>query len=415
MKLIQKTSQVYLVFSVVLFTLAGLSIYFALTALFDEETTEKMITNKNRIVFLLSKGGIVSSAPPVLEVEKINHQITEKLIIKDTLIYDEIENDTELFKEVTSFESINGRWYRITIRQVSIEAHDFYQIIGLVIAGILVLMLFSLWVIHKRIFNKLWKPFYDTLEKLEQFSVQNNEETHFVSSNIVEFDILSNSLKDLTEQVRRDYRTLKEFSENAAHEMQTPISIIQSKLEELLQLHDLQEDQANQIKQAFTSLHQLSRLNQDLLLLTKIENQQFNKMEAVNLSSEVNNILDDLQDLINSKSIQLQKLVEKKVQVNAHLYLIRILLSNLIGNSIKHNIEHGQIKIELTEKFLQISNTGDVLNIDPELLFERFMKNKPTSKSVGLGLAIAQKICNNFQWTIQYNCNEEWHFITINF
>ena len=90
------------------------------------------------------------------------------------------------------------------------------------------------------------------------------------------------------------------------------------------------------------------------------------------------------------------------VNVTMNRNLADILISNLFTNAIKYNPDGGKILIELNEHYLIISNTGEPLNIEPQKIFERFLKDKQ-SESLGLGLAIVKKICDFYGFTIEYS------------
>jgi len=95
--------------------------------------------------------------------------------------------------------------------------------------------------------------------------------------------------------------------------------------------------------------------------------------------------------------------------------LAEILISNLITNSIKHNIDNGTIEISLTAIGFLISNTGLPLQYNPSQLFERFKKDKVTSESLGLGLSIVKKICEKYGYRIHYIYTNELHTVSISF
>ena len=92
-----------------------------------------------------------------------------------------------------------------------------------------------------------------------------------------------------------------------------------------------------------------------------------------------------------------------------------MVISNLISNAIKHNIEGGRIEILTTNLFISVSNSGEAPKIDSASLFERFKKESTASNSFGLGLAIVKKICDNYNWKITHSYTEDQHNISIYF
>ncbi len=95
--------------------------------------------------------------------------------------------------------------------------------------------------------------------------------------------------------------------------------------------------------------------------------------------------------------------------------LFDMVISNLIGNAIKHNQKKGNIHITTSDVFITISNTGDPLNMPSESLFERFKKDSNSSESFGLGLAIVKKICDIYNWKINHSYSDKQHHFSIYF
>ena len=415
MKLIQKTNLVYFLLSTVLLLVAGCILYYMITVDIDEEINEKLIVNKDRISSQIEEGKTITSLFPIIEIQQLAEAPNKTLVIKDTTLYDPVENDIEPFREISSFENINGKFYRITVRQVILEPHDYLNSIGTSLAIVMLILLVGLLLINRQISRNLWAPFYQNLEILKQYSIQDNKAIILKSTDITEFKELNRVILTLTEKIYSDYNSLKEFTENASHEIQTPLAIIQSKLEESLQASNLTKEQAEKINDAYISAQRLSKLNQTLLLLTKIENHQFNEGENTLLKTIIEKKLEQYEDVAQAKSIHIEKNINSTSSIKVSPILIDTLISNLIGNAIKHNVANGKINIELLDNSLTISNTGSQLTINPKRLFDRFSKANPSSKSLGLGLSIIKKICELYKWQINYSVNNNWHQITVRF
>src|SRR5690606_32582196 len=112
-----------------------------------------------------------------------------------------------------------------------------------------------------------------------------------------EFRQLNSFVEQMVGKARRDYRSVKEFSENASHEMQTPLAIARGKLELLLETNNLDTEQTRLIQSAQQSLGKLSKLGEALTLLTKIDNKEFASRAEVDFSRIVNNCLVNFEDL----------------------------------------------------------------------------------------------------------------------
>ncbi len=413
MKLLQKTNIMYLLFSAMLLMVVGISLYIILTAIIKEEVTEKLIVNKERIVKQIENGADVTSLYPVLDIEEIFIPAKESLIVKDTTIFDPIENETEPFREVSSIEKINGKIYKITVRQVIVESHEFYNTIGITLAIALIILLIGLILINRIISKRLWQPFYKNLDKLKNFSLENGERIEFKSSNIKEFEELKNTLVKLTDKILSDYKNLKEFSEDASHEIQTPLAIIKSKIETLFNANNLSKEQLETLNAVDDNLNRLSKLNKGLILLTKIENRQFIEKVSVDLNEIILDQISDFSELIELGNLKLSTSLNDKPEVIMDTSLAKLMISNLLSNAIKYTPPEGLINIETNKNEIVFSNSGKSESIDQSKVFKRFYKNESAPNSVGLGLAIVKKICDTNHLIIKYSFQNQTHFFTI--
>lgn len=250
---------------------------------------------------------------------------------------------------------------------------------------------------------------------MKQFNVSANNNLQLEESNINEFTELNQAVSLMTTRVSQDYNEIKNFTENASHEIQTPLAIIKSKLELLSQGESMKEEQMNTIQSMQEATNRLSKLNHSLILLTKIDNRQFSEKEEINVGILINKHLSNYEELLAAKLISVTKNIVGDVMLNMNEMLAEILISNLITNAIRHNVENGTIDIELKPHRLLISNTGMTLNADPAEMFERFKKDKVSSESLGLGLSIVKKICERYGYEICYRYADLLHITSISF
>jgi signal transduction histidine kinase len=229
-----------------------------------------------------------------------------------------------------------------------------------------------------------------------------------------EFDELNKVLLNLINNVNAAYYIQKQFVENASHEMQTPLAIIRSKLELLINQPDLTEKAAFLLGDITEANDRLSQMNRTLLLLAKIENSQFPNTEEINISQMLQLLLNNFQQHYDHFPT-LTATIEDAVIVTADRSLIEILLSNLVNNAILHNKSGGEINIVLQASFFLIENTGLPLEVNPEELFERFKKGSYQTKTTGLGLALVKQICLLYQYKISYEYQDGWHKVKVIF
>ena len=282
--------------------------------------------------------------------------------------------------------------------------------------GILVSFLVCAFFIVNWLLSKtLWKPFYKTLAELNNYDIKRHEHYRFEATTTNEFNQLNVALNKMTEKIYSDFLQQKEFTENASHEMQTPLAVVKANISLLMQSPNLKEDEMNQLQTVENTIKKLSTLNKTLLLLTKIENNQFQENSIVNLKETIAKVLGNYSDLIGAKQIQLEINLESDLKIKANPLLADILVSNLFQNAIRHNHEGGRIIVSIIGNTMQILNSGEPLTIDKEDLFTRFKKNDASKDSLGLGLSIVKSITDTYNYKIIYNYENSLHNFIISF
>ncbi len=414
MKLINKISRYFLFVSILVFTVVSVGLYFVIENTITEETDEQLLNISQKAIQELKNGRAVSFAPFV-EISLVNKVEDQKNKFEDILLTSKNDNEEEPFRQLTAYVKVNGVNYKIITRISLIEKED--MLFSILTAALAAFLLFALilYFTNKIISKNILKDFYDTLKKLEIFSLKSDVRLQLTTSTIEEFEQLNKSLLFLAEKAKSEYRSLKEFSEEMNHEIQTPISVIKSKLELLLQSNDLSEDDLALLDTSLKNLSKLERINKSLLLLNKLEHKDLFETTGIDLAEEIDNVIATYNDFIVSKKIALSRSLKNDIEIKANRQLINILLSNITSNAIKHNVNRGKIDIELKNNELIISNTGQVPKGNPEKFFERFYKESASTESVGLGLTIVKKICDLYEIKIRNNFLDGLHNIILTF
>ncbi len=320
---------------------------------------------------------------------------------------------TESGRAVKTVITLKGDSYIVIVAESKEASEHLAQLIIGITVLLTVLLLMILALTNRYIFSGLWKPFYHILQQLKAFNIADNSPISLDRTDIDEFSELNEAVTAMSTRVKNEYQNLKTFTENASHEMLTPIAVITSKLDTLIQDEKLKSDQFDQINDIYAATNKLSRLNQSLLLLVKIDNELIQDSAVINLKDVILEKEHQLQELAQNKGIELIHLLEDK-QITASKYLIDILINNLFNNAIKHNTVNGKLYIKLTSKNLVFQNTGERDPLNSDEIFERFKKGK-NSDGTGLGLTIAKNICTQYHYKLSYSFEGSFHTFRVTF
>jgi len=323
------------------------------------------------------------------------------------------EKKIEQGRAVTALIKVKGENYIVTIIESRENTEYLIQIISAITLLLTAVLLTILIITNRYVLNGLWKPFYYILQQVKKFNIADTSRIDTIESRVDEFKELSDAVSKMSSRVTTDYQGLKTFTENASHEMMTPLAIITSKLDMLIQDEKLSSDQFAQITDIYSAAGRLSRLNQSLLLLVKIDNNLLRDTEDLDIKTVTLEKAQQFQEMIGNKNIELDMSLDS-LQVNASKYLIDVLINNLFSNAIRHNHNGGRIKITLSGNQLCFQNSGDNKPLDENAIFERFYKSG-SSDGTGLGLAIMKNICTFYHFEIKYQFREGMHCFLVAF
>lgn len=418
-KLLYKTQKTYLYFLILLFAIVAPLFYLIANTLYLHEIDETLILTKseflNNSISKLELNDI-----PVWNRFNNNIEIQNSIGLKtDTLFnklyFNFLENENEPYRVLNSPIRIEGKPYTLSIKSSLLESKDLIFAIALLFVLILVLLFFGILLINKLLSTRLWKPFYQTLLQIEHFEIDKHSKPDFINSDIEEFDRLNKSIEKLIERNLIIYNNQREFVENAAHELQTPIAVFKAKIDTLIQRTDVTQKQWEILNSVNDTISRLNRLNRNLLLLSKIDKHYFNETETFSMKELIEKQLDFFIEQAKQKSIEIRIDFENDFNVSSNKGLTEIMFNNLLLNSISHNVQYGAINIRLATKELIVSNTGKAEELPPEKLFNRFSKSNESVQGNGLGLAIVKKIADLNNWGIIYSFTENKHTFSVQF
>ncbi|WP_417443368.1 sensor histidine kinase [Joostella sp.] len=366
------------------------------------------------------------------EVEQINYiwgqlqpGVSIKKSINNTVFKDSIyevirankydfDNGEDRFRGLTSHVVINGEPYVVTIETNVEESKETFIAIASITLVFFVILIVGFILLNKYIAAKTWKPFYNTLRVLQTFKVSDDKEIKFSSTKIEEFKALNDTLEVMINHNIDLYKQQRSFIENASHELQTPIALLKSKVDSLLQQKGLDSSTSQILNNIEGPLSRLSRINKNLLVLAKVDNYSYGEKKDLDVKALIQDTLLLFEDYIDEKKLSLKNKIQESIIVNTNTFLLETLIHNLLSNAIRHTASNGEIIITSDDSTIEIMNSG-AEELDNNKLFKRFSSTSQKKVSSGLGLAIIKEITNKSNWDVTYNFKDSYHIFTVKF
>ncbi|MDX8340768.1 HAMP domain-containing sensor histidine kinase [Draconibacterium sp. IB214405] len=418
MKLLTKISLNFLSISLFIFLSGLIVFYFVLRQQVNQNINVELQKRQTSIQNELKSAHSTTTAPTdfekKVEITPLSPNLNPVEGYSDTLILDKTTGAYTAYRQLQFVSEVNGQKFLVKIFKSHAETDNLMVRIILSMTLLVVALIIGLLVLNRHISQKTLKSFYDTINKIKKYDLNTHEDFQLKETDVKEFNDLNKVLISMTERIKNDYYNLKEYTENASHELQTPIAVIISKMELLLQSDCMQEKELKTISDAYEASTRLSRLTNTLLLLSKIGNRQFPEVAKIDLTAIINTQLSFLEDVIDSKNITIES-PDKSNFVEMNPYLADILIANLLKNAIRHNNKSGFISITTSEKQITIANSGEKIQGSANDIFKRFYKSSSSDSSVGLGLAIVQKICEVSGFKALYSYEKNLHNFSIIF
>jgi len=419
MRLLNKLTMYYLLISVVVFGLGGIVAYNLISEEISSETDYYLDTILDRIdrrldSWVESDHDITRMNSDRVHIRELTSGVQTEPVFSDTLAMHPYLNTMETMRKLSATREVGGRVFKVEINDVIVEKDDIYESVVKIITRLFALLALFLVIGGAIISRYLMKPFYRTLNRMDAFEVQGNAPMVLPGSNIKEFRQLNQFLARMTGRAQKEYQSLKKFSENASHELQTPLAIANGKLDLLLQDGPLSEAQYKNVSSAQQALNRISKLGKSLSILTKIDNKEFDPSEEIDASDMVLQCVEDFRELFDLKGLDLAVDVAPDVHIKLNRHLGAIMFNNLFHNSIKHNLEGGRVAVSLSTQGFKIENTGHEPTRPRSEMFQRFAKDNGHPDSSGLGLAIVKEICEYHKLDLDYSF-EGSHTVSIDF
>lgn len=414
MKLVTKTNTYYLIFFISLFPLMIAVDYYLIQLVVNAEVNETLEHEAERIRFELKKKGEPPKSNYVFNTTSVNEDYQVLNAFGDTLVYEGYADKKIPYRTYEFIANSGTERVKISLRHVLLEINELIVWLFVTTSIIILVLIVGLYVINQGIYRWAWKPFFENLSKLKSYDITKRKPVLLETSHISEFEEFNQVVITLMDQAKKDFQNLREFNENISHEIQTPLAIIRNKMILLLESKNIDYQEQQWVQVVYQEANKLSKIGKSLTLISRIENQEFIRLDIVDIHTIIDNIINNMEEMITFKNLKLE-IELNPVKIKCDLILANILFTNLIKNAVQHNNQGGYISILLNEQKFEIQNSGKVSKIETEHLFSRFQKDNTATDSLGLGLAINQKICELYGFQLRYDRNESTHTFSLFF
>ncbi len=332
----------------------------------------------------------------------------------DFYISETDENEPARFLK-TIFRDREGRCFELIVATPTFEKNDLIGTILWWILALYLILLLTVVVIALVVLQKSMRPLYKILDWLNAYTPGKSHSRLSIDTDIHEFRQLEKVTTEATDRSDKAFEKQKQFIGNASHELQTPIAVLGGRIDWMLDNDSLGEESVGELVKMKRELGHIVRLNKTLLLLTKIDNDQFPDQTDVNLSSMVLSQKELYEEIFSSKKISCSVQVpDEPVIIRMNETLASILVTNIIKNAFVHSPEGGTVALTLTENELVVANSGDS-PLDQGRIFDRFYQGAKKDGSTGLGLALAKTIADRNGLRLNYSYEDGMHLFRIGF
>ncbi|WP_461788048.1 sensor histidine kinase [Pedobacter sp.] len=400
---VTKLILIFILGSIILFSLEKISIHHLDNRLLKKET--KLIANLNdsEVDSLLNAQQTFTDynilKDEFIVLTPLNSKLKIDTIAKFSTGDREIAGDIETYRILTKQFKYEDKYYELNLGTTASGALSIKKSLGMYMFIVLMVSL-SITLVTDYAFTRfLLKPFYKIVDqKINKVNDPTAFDYSKIATSTADFVLLDNSINGLMKKLSDLFLLEKQFIANVSHELLTPISILNGRLENILASEKLDEEHEEKLIASLKTLSRLKAIINSLLLISKIENEQYLKTDQVNILDEADDIYEELEERIAAKNLIYQQLLKEKVVIKGNKALIHILLMNITNNAIKYTPNHGSITLtdEIDDEGYQLHISDSGVGMEPKILekvFQRFERgNNDHISGSGLGLAIANSI-----------------------
>ena len=413
MRLELKLAMISAISKIVIFLILFILVEQMIDTLARSHTDRDLLKMKDKTMSTVAKIGIKSYLDAEKDSAFASYNILKDEFISITLDPDGKAEPSKFSQEARIIEDeefdyrilncnfeANNQLYSLEIGKNMQMIYNLDRTLKNVSISIILIVLFITILFDLGIFKYLLHPLNQKIiPKLK--TVTNPETFNYseIASSTSDFVYLNTTINELMHKVNDILRNQKKFIGDVSHELFTPISVMQSKLDNLLVSEKLPAKTVKLILDQQKQLVRLQHIIKALLLISRIENDQYDKKDTFSMHELINEIISNIEERAHISDVSIKNNIPHSVMLNdVNKYLVYILLFNLVSNAIKYNREGGKVILSHYSKdsvsYIVVEDTG--IGIEPEnipLIFNRFKRVEATEgDGNGLGLSIVSSI-----------------------
>ncbi len=284
----------------------------------------------------------------------------------------------------------------VNLQVVNREMATINNIFLISIPGVLLLITIGAWLLS----GSVLRPINQLTSTIQQVNAKGLDRRIPIEKTDVEFVEMIRVFNQMLERLERSFHQASRFSGDAAHELKTPLTILQGELERTLQQVTPGSEVQQRLSYLLDEVHRLGAIVRKLLLLSLADAGQLSLyLVDVDMSELLFQMLEDMEMLAPDLTIETN--IAKGLKVKGDRDLLMQVLQNLISNAIKYNLADGWIKVDAkqnnkTLKITIVNASEGIKDGDRALIFDRFHRGDPSRnrkiEGIGLGLSLAREI-----------------------
>ena len=315
---------------------------------------------------------------------------------------------------VTIFTDRDGLFYELKVATPTFEKDDLLVAIAYWVVILYILLLLTTIGLTVWVFHRSMRPLYELLHWLDRYTPGRRTEPVPDNTSVSEFHRLNAAAQRAVDRSEELFERQKQFIGNASHELQTPLAVVASRIEWLIDNTPISEQQALELLKIQRTVAHMSRLNRTLLLLTKIDNGQFPESVEVDIAALVREQAEVCEEIYASRRQRVTLTAAQPLTVTMNDSLASTIVNNLVKNAFVHSAEGCAIDItaDPSSRVLRVANDGEA-PLDADRIFDRFYQGTKREGSTGLGLALAGAVARYYGLRLTYRFDGGRHIFEV--